>query len=266
MLAGEGMREYVTRDREHRFVCDLCRIRAEAAGWIPAELAAAPVPEGNHEGRGRGRMRRLWERARESATAISGGSGQPDAPAGVIRDDFSEDPGLNPHGPADGGPEVVDAQEPAYEESPVEAELAPAPPSPPSPPRARRLETGDHPTTRRRRRSIPQSPNRRIKRAFETFNETEYARTIGGLIRSLGPPRVAAVTTAHAPEEVRITVAWELSWYQWEVDLTGDGAGVRELAKGEELGQLSDEDQGWNGYATEEGELRFGAERDDAGE
>jgi hypothetical protein len=116
----------------------------------------------------------------------------------------------------------------------------------------------------RGRRSIPQSPNRRIKRAFDSFNESDYRRTVAGLIRSLGPPRVSAMTSAASPAEVRITVAWELSWYQWEVDLAGDRLPVRELSKGDEVGQLDEEYRAWNAHATEDGELRLGAEGNDA--
>ena len=58
--------------------------------------------------------------------------------------------------------------------------------------------------------------------------------------------------------EVRITVAWELSWYQWEVDLTAPGEPVRELGRGEELDQLAAVDQAWNAHAAEDGELRTG--------
>jgi hypothetical protein len=116
----------------------------------------------------------------------------------------------------------------------------------------------------RRRRSIPQSPNRRIKRAFERFNETDYPSMVAGLIRSLGPPWVSAVTSAATPAEVRITVAWELSWYQWEVDLASDGLAVRELAKGNEVGELDEGDRAWNAHATEEGELRLGVGGDGA--
>ncbi len=109
-----------------------------------------------------------------------------------------------------------------------------------------------------RRRSVPQNPERRIRRAFESFNASSHRRTVRGLIRSLGGPYVAAVTTSDSPGEVRITVAWELSWYQWEVDLTSADQAVRELGHGEELAQLSAADQGWNAHAAEDGELRYG--------
>jgi hypothetical protein len=254
ILAGERTREYVTRDGEPRAVCELCRARAEAAGWIPAELAETGLPERERNGRGRGRMRRFIERARETAAAVGGGA---------------ERPAPEPEFAAGPGPEAA-AHEPA--EAPAAAapapEQAPAPdPEPEAPtPRAwvrERVESPEAPRPRRRR-GIPQSPNRRIKRAFEIFNETDYPGMLAGLIRSLGPPWVSAFTSAATPAEVRITVAWELSWYQWEVDLTSQGIEVRELAKGDEVGQLDEDDRSWNAHATEEGELRFGAAEGDA--
>jgi len=235
ILAGERTLEYVTREGEPRAVCELCRVRAEAAGWIPAGLAAAALPVRERNGGGRGRMRRFLERARETAAAVGGVA-----------------------------PRTATEPEPESPERPVSESPEPAQARPEPAPRVRvrlreRLQAPAAPARPRRRRGIPQSPNRRIKRALERFNESEYPAMVGGLIRSLGPPWVSAFTSAATPAEVRITVAWELSWYQWEVDLADDGVAVRELAKGEEVGQLDEEDMVWNAHATEEGELRLGA-------
>lgn len=111
---------------------------------------------------------------------------------------------------------------------------------------------------RSRRRGIPQSPERRMRRALEAFNASEHRRTVAALVRSLGSPSVCVATPAGAPAEVRVTVAWELSWYQWEVDLSGNGMPVRELAKGGEPGELAAADRAWNARASEGGELRLG--------
>lgn len=130
----------------------------------------------------------------------------------------------------------------------------------PAPPPADRDQPAALPTQERRRTAVPQSPERRIRRALERFNESRYRRTVAGLIRSLGLPQVAAVTTAKDPAEVRVTVVWELSWYQWEVDLTGEEHAVRELAKGDEISELNEVDRQWNAHASEDGTLSFGAE------
>jgi hypothetical protein len=230
MLAGERTRTYVDRDHERHEVCDLCVVRAESIDWVPIEDAgrAAPVRATN----GGGRVRRLIGRARESAVARSRDRGEAD-----------------PTQAADGRAEAPELRE---RRERIARRLRDARSSAGSP----EPETGE--TPRPRRRSVPQKPERRIKRAFEGFNESQYRRTVSGLIRSLGGPWVTAVSTDDEPGLVRITVAWELSWYQWEVDLTADGNSVRELARGDEVGELDEADRAWNAHAAEDGELRFG--------
>jgi hypothetical protein len=113
------------------------------------------------------------------------------------------------------------------------------------------------PTRRRLPRYEP--PDRRLRRAIDQFNASEYRRMVAGLIRSMGPPRVAAVTGPEAPDEVRLTVAWELSWYQYEVVLAEERTTVRALAKGDELSELGDDDRTWNARAYEDGKLELEA-------
>jgi hypothetical protein len=111
------------------------------------------------------------------------------------------------------------------------------------------------------RRRLPryESPDRRLRRAIEQFNASEHRRTVAGLARSLGAPRVAAVTGPEAPDEVRLTVAWELSWYQFEVVLADERTTIRALAKGDEISELADDDRAWNAHVTDDGKLELGA-------
>src|SRR5262249_25644109 len=60
-----------------------------------------------------------------------------------------------------------------------------------------------------------EEPGTRLERAVSRFNASDVARTVAGLMRSLGQPSVSVGAAAGSPSEVRITVAWELSWYQW---------------------------------------------------
>ena len=89
------------------------------------------------------------------------------------------------------------------------------------------------------------------------FNESEAARTVAGLSRTLGAPRVSVGAAAGSASTVRITVAWELCWYQWAVDIGEDGRSVTELAKGSELHQLDISARHWNGQAAE-GRVQLG--------
>ncbi len=85
----------------------------------------------------------------------------------------------------------------------------------------------------------PQPPS-----PLEAFNASDEARKVAGLTKSLGEPRVTV-------RENLITVAWELSWYQWQVD----GSRVTETAKGTEIAELSDADRAWNARAGADGAL-----------
>jgi hypothetical protein len=103
------------------------------------------------------------------------------------------------------------------------------------------------------------SPERRVRRALDGFNGTDQPRKVAGLTRSLGEPRVSAVPTGTATDGgVRITVVWELAWYQWEARVTDAGLAVRELGSGDEVEQLAEVDRAWNARAEDSGELRYG--------
>ena len=111
-----------------------------------------------------------------------------------------------------------------------------------------------------RRESVPgESPQGRLDRAVAHFNGSEAARTIAGLMRTLGVPWVSVGAAAGSRSEVRITVAWELSWYQWGVDLDNELRPVFELDKGHELDQLDGSARQWNATAASGGQLSLGA-------
>jgi hypothetical protein len=55
---------------------------------------------------------------------------------------------------------------------------------------------------------------------------------------------------------VRITVAWELCWYQWAVDQAGH---VVEIGKGDDVEQLDRSARQWNAQVGEGARLAFGA-------
>ena len=242
MLAGEQTRTFLTRDREPREVCDLCIVRAERGGWMPVELAAASPPDrGRDNG---GRVRRLLERARENATARA-------AERAEARAERAARAEAETTAERARGAEALDSAQPARHPSPEASAQA----RPERPAGRFRQEAPDAPP---RRRSVPQNPEHRIRRAFERFNASSHRRTVSGLIRSLGGPWVSAVASDATPAQVRITVAWELSWYQWEVDLTSDARPVRELARGDEVSELDEADRDWNAHAAEDGELRLG--------
>jgi hypothetical protein len=82
---------------------------------------------------------------------------------------------------------------------------------------------------------------------------------VAGLARSLGRPSASVGAAAGASNEVRITVAWELCWYQWGVDLSGELPRVLEIGKGEDVEQLDRSARQWNASVGKGGQLLFGA-------
>lgn len=103
-----------------------------------------------------------------------------------------------------------------------------------------------------------EAPRGRLERAVSRFNASESARTVAGLMRSLGSPWVSVGAAAGSPSEVRVTVAWELSWYQWGVDLADELRPVFQIDKGNEVEQLDRSARQWNASAVEGGRLVLG--------
>ena len=94
-----------------------------------------------------------------------------------------------------------------------------------------------------------------FERAASRFNASEAGRTVVGLVRTLGEPLVSVGASAGTPKEVRITVAWELSWYQWGVDLDDELRPVFQLDKGFEISQLDPPARQWNASVIDGGRI-----------
>jgi hypothetical protein len=87
------------------------------------------------------------------------------------------------------------------------------------------------------------------------FNESEHARTVAGLTKTLGDPQVSVGAAAGSPNEIRLTVAWELSWYQWGVDLGEPASSVYEIAKGYEVAEIDAPAREWNAHVEQGGRI-----------
>jgi hypothetical protein len=97
-----------------------------------------------------------------------------------------------------------------------------------------------------------------IEGAIDRFNDSEQSVMVAGLARTLGEPWVSVGAGAGSPGEVRITVAWELSWYQWGVDLSDEIRPVYELGKGGELRELDAPAKQWNARMEDSGRIELG--------
>ena len=90
--------------------------------------------------------------------------------------------------------------------------------------------------------------------AADLFNGSAYRRTVGGIAKSLGEPNASIVPLSGTSGELAVTVAWELSWYQYRVS-PDSGQPVRLERRGHELAELDDGFKAWNAQVEDEGRL-----------
>jgi hypothetical protein len=99
----------------------------------------------------------------------------------------------------------------------------------------------------------------RFERAAARFNSGEAGHTVRGLVKTLGDPSVSVGAAAGTADEVRVTVAWDLTWYQWGVDLGDEARPVYELGRGREIAELDAAARQWNASAVEGGRIVIAA-------
>ncbi|MDO9357089.1 MAG: hypothetical protein Q7T55_25550 [Solirubrobacteraceae bacterium] len=95
-------------------------------------------------------------------------------------------------------------------------------------------------TPRRDVHGVPTNVELKIERAIEMFNASGLPHRMAGITKSLGAPVVAVRPSATEGVIVRITIAWELAWYRFDVDLGDAEAGVKPVARGSELRELDE--------------------------
>lgn len=206
MLKGERAEPYLTPSRERRLVCQLCAPRAQQEGWIREGAAPEMPARPQRQDERRGLFRRR-RRAGEGA-------------------DVRTDPAADAEARRAANGETADAE-------PDEAPF-------------RNLIRRSRPRSPRQVKAVPTNAQLKIGRALELFNSSEHPRTVAGLARTLGPPHAGATTSTASTAEVVLTVAWELSWYQFAVDLSDGRDPVRLRGQGHELSELPEEARDWN--------------------
>jgi hypothetical protein len=93
-----------------------------------------------------------------------------------------------------------------------------------------------------------------IVEAADLFNGSAFRRTIAGIAKSLGEPRASVIPLSGVNPEVVITIAWDLSWYQYRVTLDS-AQPVRLEERGHELSELDSGFAEWNAHLQEDGRL-----------
>lgn len=87
-------------------------------------------------------------------------------------------------------------------------------------------------------RAVPTGNEQKVSAAIDAFNRSEHTRTIAGVARSLGLPTVSVQPVVSRSTLVSVVVAWELSWYRYEVDLAEEVGSVQLRGQGAELDEL----------------------------
>jgi hypothetical protein len=230
LLIGERSRAYLSEDGATMTVCELCKTRAEAAGWTRPEDAAGSgeAPSAHRRGRRRGRgefLGGILERTQQRRDRGRRGrraEGERDA-------------------------QERESQGPSGSEADRGRERSATEPETPS---SSSSSGGAYGSV----------AGLDLSQALAAFNASESRRTIAGVSRSLGEPQATmlAVRTAGGDTGARLTVAWDLAWYQWEIGPGERGPEVREVGKGETIDQLRTVDRNWNLRMAEDGTLSRG--------
>lgn len=247
LLRGEDAAVFIAGG-VRRNVCDLCTVRAAHQGWIREGVDDPSLSAG--EGQRRGTLRGLLRARRAQQPLEPGGA---EALFSASRHDIEREqdsagsaatprfvpvepprPALDPELAADhrAAREVISAQAPTPDELLYEDRSV---------------------------RGIPSNVDLKIARAVELFNASGHVRTVAGVSRTLGLPQVGAHPSQTEGSVVTIVVAWELSWYRFEVDLGDEGAGVRVVAQGAELEELAPAERVANAIVEPSGTIRQAA-------
>ena len=90
--------------------------------------------------------------------------------------------------------------------------------------------------------------------AADLFNASPYRRTVAGIAKSLGPTKASIVPLSGVSGDAVVTVAWEISWYQYRVT-PESGQPVRLVERGHDLSELERSFLQWNAQLADDGRL-----------
>jgi len=90
--------------------------------------------------------------------------------------------------------------------------------------------------------------------AADLFNASQYRRTVEGIAKSLGSPRVSIIVLSGVNAEVVVTVAWDISWYQYRVSPDSDNP-VRLEGRGHDPDELEGSFAEWNSHLDDDGRV-----------
>jgi hypothetical protein len=246
LLRGEHADAFIAGG-SRRMVCELCVARAANEGWIREGADNTLVVRANG---GRRAGRSLLDRLRSKRE----GAGAPE-----LELPYSASRRTRVERIERARAAAPDAAEPASRHDPEH--VAGEPPPQPEAEAVRHarepepVSRRDIPREPRHVHAIPTNADLKMERALDVFNASPHPRRVAGVSRSLGAPFASVMPSETEGSIVTIVVAWELCWYRYEVDLADEAAGVRVLAQGAELTELTAEEQQPNAAADERGLL-----------
>ena len=97
-------------------------------------------------------------------------------------------------------------------------------------------------------------PEQAMVEAADLFNASAFRRTVGGIAKSLGTPKASIVALSGVRSELVVTVAWDISWYQYRVSFDS-AQPVRLAERGHELSELESSFKAWNAHVEGDGRL-----------
>jgi hypothetical protein len=97
-------------------------------------------------------------------------------------------------------------------------------------------------------------PELAIVEAAELFNGSAFRRTVAGIAKSLGAPKTSILPLSGVNSEVVLTVAWDISWYQYRIT-PDSGQPVRLAERGHEPGELESLFTSWNAHLSPDGRI-----------
>jgi hypothetical protein len=97
-------------------------------------------------------------------------------------------------------------------------------------------------------------PELAVVEAADIFNASDYRRTVSGIAKSLGDPKASIVQLPGVNAEMIVTVAWDISWYQYRVSPDA-GQQVRLTERGQDVGDLEGAYTAWNAHLDDNGRL-----------
>jgi hypothetical protein len=93
-----------------------------------------------------------------------------------------------------------------------------------------------------------------VVEAADLFNSSSFRRTVSGISKSLGAARASVVPLSGSNQEAVITIAWDLSWYQYRVTFDSPQP-VRLTERGQELSELDSAFADWNAEIDDHGRV-----------